>query len=47
MGHLTPYHAQLCYYADDPERRLVFHNTSYASLHAHSWDSLPRPLRSR
>ena len=35
-----------CHFAlFDPERRLVFHNRSYAALHARSWDSLPRPLR--
>ena len=35
-----------CHFAlFDPERRLVFHNSSYAALHAQSWDSLPRPLR--
>lgn len=35
-----------CHFAlFDPERRLVFHNSSYANLHARSWDSLPRPIR--
>ena len=35
-----------CHFAlFDPERRLVFHNSSYAKLHAQSWNSLPRPLR--
>ncbi len=29
----------------DPERRLVFHNSSYAALHAASWDGLPQPRR--
>lgn len=35
-----------CHFAlFDPQRRLVFHNRSYAALHAQSWDSLPRPIR--
>lgn len=35
-----------CHFAlFDPERRLVFHNSSYAGLHGRSWNSLPRPLR--
>lgn len=34
-----------CHFAlFDPDRRLIFHNSSYAALHAQSWDSLPRPL---
>lgn len=35
-----------CHFAlFDPQRRLVFHNSSYAALHGQSWNSLPRPLR--
>ena len=33
-----------CHFAlFDPQRRLVFHNSSYAHLHAHAWDRLPLP----
>lgn len=35
-----------CHFAlFDPERKLIFHNSSYAELHAQSWSSLPQPIR--
>jgi diguanylate cyclase (GGDEF)-like protein len=33
-----------CHFAlFDPQRRLVFNNSSYAKLHSHAWDKLPLP----